>query len=194
MKSIILMGIKHCGKSTQAKLLSAELSLPFYDTDTLIEEFSGFSPRILYKEQGKDEFLRVEFEVCKKLVNNLKTNDLCAVIATGGGICTNEKAVNELKTIGTAVFLRSPEKIASDRIVREISFDKNGKLLNVPAYIADKNPKNIADVRAIFHNFYEERCILYQNCADLCVDMADAPKSVNTRRLLSAISAATTAT
>ena len=36
MKSIILMGIKHCGKSTQGRLLGGMLSLPFMDTDDVI--------------------------------------------------------------------------------------------------------------------------------------------------------------
>ena len=39
-KSIILVGIKHCGKSTQGKALSKKLSFDFYDTDSVIEELT----------------------------------------------------------------------------------------------------------------------------------------------------------
>ena len=48
MASIILMGIKHCGKSTQAALISKKLNMPKYDTDDVVEKLSGKTPRELY--------------------------------------------------------------------------------------------------------------------------------------------------
>ena len=42
-KNIFLMGIKHCGKSTQARLLSKFYSCPAFDTDDLIFEMANHS-------------------------------------------------------------------------------------------------------------------------------------------------------
>ncbi|MBQ7166675.1 MAG: shikimate kinase, partial [Treponema sp.] len=48
MDCIILIGIKHCGKSTQARLLSRELGAASYDTDDIIGDMTGKSPREIY--------------------------------------------------------------------------------------------------------------------------------------------------
>ena len=53
MRSIILLGIKHCGKSTQGKLLSNHLGCPFFDTDDEVTKLTGKSPRELYIQLGK---------------------------------------------------------------------------------------------------------------------------------------------
>ena len=67
MKSIILMGIKHCGKSTQAKLVAKELKMPVFDTDSLIEESTGFSPREIFSLKGEGAFKEAELEACRFL-------------------------------------------------------------------------------------------------------------------------------
>ena len=46
--SIVLMGIKHCGKSTQGRIISKKLSVPFFDTDDVILEMTGKTPRQIY--------------------------------------------------------------------------------------------------------------------------------------------------
>ena len=40
MEVIILMGIKHCGKSTQGRILSEKLNYNFYDVDDVILELN----------------------------------------------------------------------------------------------------------------------------------------------------------
>ncbi|MBQ1794978.1 MAG: shikimate kinase, partial [Treponema sp.] len=49
-KTIALMGIKHCGKSTQGKILAKKMGSDFYDTDEVIAEQTGKSPRQIYTE------------------------------------------------------------------------------------------------------------------------------------------------
>ena len=67
MKSIVLMGIKHCGKSTQGKILAKKLELPFFDTDSLIEEMNGMTCRQIYSEKGEAAFKTAEYQACKKI-------------------------------------------------------------------------------------------------------------------------------
>ncbi len=189
MKNIVLMGIKHCGKSTQGKLLAQKLSefyrqeILFYDTDTVLEELSGKTAREVFTEQGEETFKALEALSCNQVMQRLLLKKQNAVIATGGGICNNFDALNVLHKESVFVFLNTEEKTACERIIKESSTDEDGRLCNLPAYIAKKNPHTINDVRNIFHDFYEERCRLYSGIADVSVTMAGEPKEVNTERL-----------
>ena len=186
-KSIILVGIKHCGKSTQGELLSRTLSLPFFDTDSVITSLEGRTPREIFSTDGASAFYEAELRAVRHILQLLQSKNEAAVIATGGGICNNEAAVEELKKMGTIVFLCAEEKTACDRIVREITFFQDGTLKGAPAYIAEKNPKSQEDVRQIFHNFYSERTKKYKSLADITVFMQNAAKQVNTNAILEKI-------
>lgn len=185
-RSIILCGIKHCGKSTQGKRLADALGLDFYDTDDLILEQCGMDARAIYKSQGKDAFMAAELKACEYLHDTLSGNGGQAVIATGGGICQNEPAVALLKNLGAIVYLEIDEKSAADRIVREARFLPNGRIENLPAYIAAKNPSDEAQARTIFHDFYLERTQKYKSLADVSVKMQGS-RSENTKKILSAL-------
>lgn len=182
---IILVGIKHCGKSTQGRLIAKRLGLEFFDTDDLIQHITGKSPRDIYTKEGKEAFLEAE----KTAVLSIP-KDLC-VIATGGGICDNSEAVATLKNLGTIVFLEAKEKTAADRIVREASFtkDENGKQIikNLPAYIAKDCPINESQVRALFHEFYTARTEKYKKIAGITIQMEEAGKTENMEMILKAL-------
>ena len=182
MKSIILMGIKHCGKSTQAKLLGKEFKMPVYDTDNLIEDATGFSPREIFTNDGEAAFKEAEAQACAHLKEELLKSGKSAVIATGGGICNNTGAVEVLKSLGICVFLKTDEKIAADRIVNEASVLPDGSI-----NIAKKNPCSLDEVREIFHAFHEERTKIYSTVADITVDMANAPRWFNTKQIVEAL-------
>jgi len=119
MSSIILLGIKHCGKSTQGRLLSKHFNCDFYDTDDEITALTGKSPREIYTDQGKDAFLAAEKDACQKLVERLAAQDkkdqISSVIATGGGICNNPQALEVLHKSGKFVFLNAD--INSDGVI-----------------------------------------------------------------------------
>lgn len=196
-RSIILCGIKHCGKSTQGKRIASALGLDFYDTDDLIFEQTGMDARAIYKSQGKDAFMAAELKACEYLQELLSAPNEAsqgqnaaaaksAIIATGGGICQNEPAIAILKKLGTIVYLEVPEITAAGRIVREARFLPDGTIENLPAYIANKNPADQKEVRAIFHDFYEERTKKYRSLADITVQ-AQGSRSENTKKILSAL-------
>ncbi len=139
MKTIVLMGIKHCGKSTQGRLISQKLGLPFFDTDDVIAEMTGKTPREIYTEKGQEGFIEAEKKACQQVKDRTGGTDSC-VIATGGGICNNPDAVEILRSFGTLVYLEVDEKIAASRVLREIKKEADGTLSNMPAYIAKKIP------------------------------------------------------
>lgn len=178
------MGIKHCGKSTQGRLLAKQFDCPFFDTDDEVTNLTGKSPRQIYTEQGKEAFIEAEKLACQKLADKLSSINM-AVIATGGGICNNPAALEVLHKVGTFVFLNADEKTAANRIVWEIKYDSDGKMMNLPAYIANKNPANVKDVRNIFHDFYEERQKIYKDLCDVEVKMEhSSSKTENMNRIL----------
>lgn len=183
--ALILIGIKHCGKSSMGKILSEKLSVPFYDTDSVIRKMTGKTPREIFIESGEDSFKLAEQNACKKIAAELGEKK-SAVIATGGGICNNKIALDELKKIGQFLFLVVNEETAFFRISKEISVEE-GKLSNLPAFIARKNPQNMEDVRAIFHEFYEERTKLYKDIANIHVAVGNSSVQQNADRILALI-------
>ena len=195
MSSIILLGIKHCGKSTQGKMLSKHFSCLFFDTDDEITSLTGKSPREIYIESGKEALLEAEKKVCEALSERFSSDaketpssEIDSVIATGGGICANPPALDSLRKIGKFVFLNVDEKTAANRIIWEIKYDSDGSMKNLPAYIADKNPANIQDVRLIFHDFYERRQKIYKDLCDIEIKFGhNASKSENMRKILAAL-------
>lgn len=187
--SIILMGIKHCGKSTQGRIISKKLSVPFFDTDDVVFEMTGKTPRQIYTELGNEGFQKAEEKACSFLLEKINSSaEKNAVIATGGGICGNKKALDVLKKIGAFVFLKTPERIASFRVLREISVAQDGTLLNVPAFIAKKNPRSVADAKKIFHDFFIERECIYEQLADVVIDMSSSSKEANAAKIIESVS------
>lgn len=187
--SIILMGIKHCGKSTQGRIISKKLSVPFFDTDDVIFEMTGKTPRQIYTELGNEGFQEAEEKACSFLLEKINSSaEKNAVVATGGGICGNKKALDVLKKIGAFVFLKTPERIASFRVLREISVAQDGTLLNVPAFIAKKNPRSVADAKKIFHDFFIERECIYEQLADVVIDMSSSSKEANAAKIIESVS------
>lgn len=184
-KSIILLGIKHSGKSTQGRALAAKYNCEFYDTDDVIQELTGKSPREIYNNEGKDSFLGAEKLACQHLKSILETKPV--IVATGGGICDNEEALRFLATDSLFVYLNVDEELAADRIVREAKTD--GIIItdqsSLPSYIAKKNPATVDDVRAFFHNFYVERTKKYSMLADITIKQGSMPPAKVTAEIIS---------
>lgn len=192
--ALILMGIKHCGKSTQGRLLSKHFACPFFDTDDVMQAQTGMSPRSIYAAKGEAAFLVAETAACEHLSRLLAertpaAKPYAAVIATGGGICKNDAAVAVLRALGTLVFLDAPESTAADRIVHEAAVAADGTISNLPAYIAQERPQTMDDVRAIFHRFYEDRVKKYAALCAVRVPMIPATSEENMQAVLRILAA-----
>ena len=153
-KRIILLGMKHTGKSTLGALLADRLGVPFYDTDTVIAELAGKTPRELYDEGGAPLMALHETGACRHLA--ALPRDTGMVIATGGGISDNEEALGILKKTGLCVFLDTPEDIIFGRIMA--SARRDGRL---PRFLEGPDP------REIFHELFAHRSRTYATMADV---------------------------
>lgn len=152
--------MKHSGKTSLGRGLSAKISSPFFDTDEIIENNTNMKVRDLFKNFGEEAFQQAEIEACKYLLEQKNYHE-SLVISTGGGICDNKVAIDILKQIGTFVLLEVPEKTCLIRIM-----NNSRKTGSLPAYISKENPKNYQEIEDIFHKFYIRRMEAYKQIAD----------------------------
>ena len=174
MDCIILTGIQHSGKTTVGKLTAERIGCDFYDIDEFIEKNTGMSCRKLYAEQGAEAFKQAETEACIFLKNCLRScrneteraeNCLKAVIAAGGGICDNPRALAVLETIGNFVYLHVSEATAFERICAYARLTGS-----FPAYIENRSPRTDADRGSIFHEVYMRRTAEYKKNVHIHID------------------------
>ena len=108
-KNIVLIGMPGSGKSTVGRELSERLGREFFDSDDEITKF-GKSPAEIIEAEGEETFRKVESEVL---------SDLCkksgCVIATGGGVVTQERNFDIIHQNATVIFIdRSVEELATE--------------------------------------------------------------------------------
>jgi shikimate kinase len=183
--SIVLMGLKHCGKTTQGKLLAEHFSVPFFDTDDVLEQIVGTSFRKYYADKGPAAFSLAEEQACNKIVTEHPDDRI--VVATGGGICDNAPALNELRQLGKFVFLCIDIEYSVSRIMAKVKQDVFGKFEGAPAWVMKENPKNLHDVKEILINRFKERNEQYKNIADVMIAIKNAPIQDNFKTILGAI-------
>ncbi len=102
-ESIVLIGMPGSGKSTFAHALADEFSLPYHDSDTLVEARTKMSIPALIQTQGESAFRAVEAEV----IRELSALQGC-VIATGGGAILNANSRRSLGQNALVVHIDCP--------------------------------------------------------------------------------------
>lgn len=149
MDNIILIGMPSCGKSTLGRLLSKELGCAFLDTDDVIIRQNGCPLRDILDREGVEGFkLREEEAICSVEADR-------TVIATGGSAVYSPKAMAHLKAGGRVVYLclsfKELERRLGDLHERGVAIAPGSTLLDL----------------------YNERTPLYEQYADITVQVAD---------------------
>ncbi|HPD32448.1 MAG TPA: shikimate kinase [Phycisphaerae bacterium] len=159
--NIVLVGMKHCGKSSIGRAMAARMNCAFHDVDPMIEAMheceagERLSVREMLIRHGEDHFRRIEGHVVCELYLKLDRSGSKNVVALGGRTALNETVVSLLKAIGTVVYLRVPAEVVYRRI------EKAG----LPAFL-DKD-----DPFGSFVKLYREREPRYIDLADVVVDL-----------------------
>ena len=99
-KNIVLIGMMGSGKTTVGKLLAQRLRRPFVDTDARIEEREGRSIPDIFEWDGEEAFRALERELARELSARSGL-----IIACGGGLPTQDGAINALKQSGLVFWL-----------------------------------------------------------------------------------------
>lgn len=169
--NIVLVGIKHAGKSALGKALAEMRDTLFVDSDELIEANyllrtgESLSCREIFAKLGRQEFRKLEAAAIEQLNESTEEDDQERVIALGGGVADNPDVNEEqLKELGLVVYISIPRDIAWERIVA------NG----IPAYLAGEE-----DPRAIFNELSEERENFYEKHADVIIQLEDGDLEEN---------------
>lgn len=165
MKNIIFVGVKHCGKSTQGRLLARRLQLPFADTDELIAQtyaaengvpLADAQPRRIVQKHGEEFFRRLEADTILKMLDDSADN--CRVIALGGGVLSNKFLSRDvLKKLGVLIYLNIDSQIAWERVAAG----------GIPPFLTGEDPQQK------FLNLCRERSVILQAAADVIVDVPD---------------------
>ena len=146
MTNIILIGMPGCGKSTVGVLLAKTLGYDFLDTDLLLQQRAGKKLYEIIRDDGMESFLHLENETVASLEKMDKT-----VIATGGSVVLEEKAMARLSELGDIVYLQLP----LGEIERRVSNIKTRGIAMGPG-------EGLGDV-------YARRTPLYERFADVVV-------------------------
>ena len=159
--NVVLIGMKHCGKSTLGKALAARRGCPFHDVDPLIEAYHAceagekLSVREVFERHGETHFHRIEGHVVCELYLKLDRPGSQSVVALGGRTALNATVCGLLRAIGPLVYLRAAPDAIFDRIERS----------GIPPFLDAGDPAG--DFVALYHKRHPQ----YEGLADVSVDI-----------------------
>ncbi len=152
-KNIVLIGMPGSGKSSVGAVLAKLTGRPLYDSDTIIEEREGRTPREIFVKDGEDALRDRECRVLAEL-GTLRG----AVITTGGGCVLRRVNYDSLHPGGVIFWLK--------RDPGELGIEGRPVLRGGSA-----------------SELYREREPLYRSFADLEIDSGCAPEECAERIL-----------
>ncbi|CAM3389311.1 shikimate kinase AroK [Halomonas lysinitropha] len=120
LPNLILVGPMGAGKSTIGRLLAAELSRAFYDSDHEIQARCGADIPWIFDVEGESGFRDRETQMIREL-----TRHEGVVIATGGGAVLREENRRVLRESGTVIYLLT----TVEQQLRRTAKDRNRPLL-----------------------------------------------------------------
>ena len=153
-KPLVFIGMMGVGKTTLGRHVSARLSVPFYDSDTVIQARAGMNIPDIFDRYGEKKFRIAEHNAITGILDD---GEIC-VLATGGGAVCNPKTMSAIQQRSTSIWLQSD----LDSLISRVSKNKNRPLLR-----AD-------DPKMILMNLMAERAPLYGK-ADIHYDIDDKP-------------------
>lgn len=112
-RPVVLVGLMGAGKSTVGRRLARKLGLPFVDSDSAIEDASGFTAAEVYERYGEKDFRDGERRLVARLVDGS-----VGIIATGGGAFVDPRTRQLLNDKAITVWLDAPIEILTERTSR----------------------------------------------------------------------------
>ena len=165
--NIILIGMPGAGKSTLGIVLAKIMNYRFIDADLVIQQQCDKTLQKLIDACGPDGFIEVENEILRDLEAEH------SVIATGGSAVYSDGAMKHLASIGRVVYL----KISYEQLVGRLSdLQERGVVLK-------------GGIGMSLRELYDERKPLYEQYAEVTVDVDDLSITAAARKVADALGA-----
>ena len=145
-QNIILIGMPGAGKSSVGVILAKVLGYEFIDTDLVIQHREKRLLREIIADEGNEGFLAIENEVNATLEANK------SVIAPGGSVIYEAKAMEHYKETATIVYLKLNYEDLESRL---------GNLVDRGVVLKDG---------MTLRDLYNERLPYYEKYADITLD------------------------
>lgn len=155
-RSIVLVGLMGCGKSSVGKRLASRLGMPFLDADEEIERAAGKSINDIFAEHGEAHFREGERKVIARLLSSGPQ-----IIATGGGAYMNPETRAKVTENAISVWLKAELPVLLRRVSK----------LDTRPLLRTGNPETI------MQKLIDERYPVYAS-ADITVESRDEPHEV----------------
>ncbi|MBS0241109.1 MAG: shikimate kinase [Proteobacteria bacterium] len=155
-RSLVMVGLMGCGKSSIGRRLATRLDMPFVDADDEIERSAQMTIPEIFAQHGEAYFRDGERRVIRRILESGPQ-----VLATGGGAYINAETRAAIRGAGIAIWLRAELPVLMRRVMKR----DNRPLLKV------------ADPEAVMRQLMEARYPVYAE-ADLVVDSCDVPHEV----------------
>ncbi len=164
-RSIVLVGLMGCGKSSVGRRLAARLEMPFVDADDAIETAAGKTISEIFAEHGEEHFRDGERRVIARLLEEGQK-----VLATGGGAFMNAETRAAIACSGVSIWLKAELPILMRRVMRR----SNRPLLQAP------------DPEGVMRALMDVRYPVYAQ-ADIVVESREVPHEVIVGEILKAL-------
>ncbi len=112
-RSIVMVGLMGCGKTSVGRRVAHHLGLPFIDADAAIEEAAGKTIKEIFDEHGEAYFRDGERRVIARLLRTAPQ-----VLATGGGAYLNAETRGRIAETGVAVWLKAELPVLMRRVMK----------------------------------------------------------------------------
>ena len=164
-RSLVLVGLMGCGKSSIGKRLAIRLGLPFVDADEEIERVAQKSITEIFQDHGEAFFRDRE---CKVITRLLAAGP--QVLATGGGAFMMAETRDRIRETGLSIWLRAELSV----LLRRVSKRETRPLLKG------------GDAEAVMRNLMDARYPVYAE-ADITVESRDVPHEAIIDEILTAL-------
>ncbi len=151
---ILLVGMMGAGKTTVGRALAARLGYGYMDSDHQVESRTGHTVREIFETRGEAAFREEE----KLALDEALAGDTPMVVSVAGGAVLDPHNREQLGRAGLVVWLKADPEVLARRVMGQGPRTAHRPLLG-------------QDPQEALTRLYRDRAPLYEELADLVIDV-----------------------